>query len=532
MTGITAATEPSKAQEERQLHGILSHLISLNNSFIFEDIAEEFLFYLDLIEICGHRHAAAFLRRELEIRIPINIKSYTNDQLLNDVKELSHLGKPLSFEPSDQKLGEEVQDRDILDCLKSKLGLGLEDYKADIKDQLIVACGIASWQLGQLIVDNQSDPLYVYAWKVLILYTESPNKRRLANQPQPISPPDGPPPPQPSTWSGIPKSLEAQDPELVVIAINMISFQCCFQHAAKSFCSAVAAVKLGLLNCAANARDDIYLQMGARPRNRESSKVQLQADLDELLQVRQTPQGTLFSALKSKTQPDWTLNGETVLRGLNHSLGLQIVDYNADLEEKLIAACSIGLSQLGRVITYDPTSSLVSNCWLVQDILERFPRSRCLALLRPINQPVPPFTQSPQESAISDILIRLERLEEDIEDLKKDQRDQDVKNNLNLSVRVDNPDDGQFKQVTNHLSDIAQKLGGISYGFRTSNKGPDGPPCTPANRTSVELNTDDGQNVSIDNMAQVGFQESQVPITSDGHLNSIESTTQQQAKLD
>ncbi|KAI7766382.1 hypothetical protein LZL87_013156 [Fusarium oxysporum] len=271
----------------------------------------------------------------------------------------------------------------------------------------------------------------------------------------------------------VPKSLEAQDPELVVIAINTISLQLCSQYAPKLFQSVVGALKLGLRNCAANARDDIYLEMQARPQNRGSSNAQLQGDIDELLQERKSPQGTFFSTLHSKRQPEQTFDAITVLRGLKHSLGLQIVDYSTDTEVQLIAACGIALSQLGRVIAYEPTCSLVRYCWLVQDRLERFPRSRCFASIRP------PVVQSSQQAMTSEILSIARRVEQKVEDLPRDQSDQDVKNNLNLSVRVDKIEQLKLHQL-------------LPENTRNQKAAPCAPPSTP-----VRQSPDDGQHADI-----------------------------------
>ncbi|RKK19458.1 hypothetical protein BFJ66_g13039 [Fusarium oxysporum f. sp. cepae] len=271
----------------------------------------------------------------------------------------------------------------------------------------------------------------------------------------------------------VPESSESQDLELVVIAINTISLQLCSQYVPTLFQSFVAALKLGIRNCAANARDDIYLEMQARPQNRGSSNTQLQGDIDELLQERISRQGNHFRTLHSKRQPEHMLDAVTILRGLKHSLGLQIVDYSTDTEVQLIAACGIALSQLGRVIAYEPTCPFVRYCWLVQDRLERFPRSRCLAPIRP------PVAQSSQQAMTSEILSIARRVEQKIDDLPRDQSDQDVKNNLNLSVRVDKIEQLELHQL-------------LPENTRNQNAAPCAPPPTP-----VRQSPDDGQHADI-----------------------------------
>ncbi|EGU72772.1 hypothetical protein FOPG_16799 [Fusarium oxysporum f. sp. conglutinans race 2 54008] len=301
---------------------------------------------------------------------------------------------------------------------------------------------------------------------------------------------------KPTQVPAIPESsgdLDPKDMKVVVLTINFLSLKLCSAHHPAVFRPLVEELGLGPLNCAANARDDICLQLGAHLEKKGASEEHLRRDFRILLQERETPRGTKFEPL-DETDPDQDSDSETVLRELNHLLKLGIVDYSKDVNKKLLAACSIGLSQLGRIIEHRPRTSLVNYCWRVQERLESFPNSR-FSTSRPVR---PPSAQPPQEAAMSKVLRRLEQLEEDFEELRKEQRDQDVKNNLNLNFRVDNASDGQFNKATNYLSDIAQKiddisqkLDDISYYPLTSNKGPVGPPCTPAD------GTDDGQYINI-----------------------------------
>ncbi|EGU86806.1 hypothetical protein FOPG_15477 [Fusarium oxysporum f. sp. conglutinans race 2 54008] len=296
---------------------------------------------------------------------------------------------------------------------------------------------------------------------------------------------------EPTQVPAIPESsgdLDPKDMEVVVLTINFLSLKLCFAYHPPVFRPTVEELGLGLLNCAANARDNICLQLRAHLEEKGATEEDLQRDFRILLQERETPRGNKFELLV-KTGSDHDSDSETVLRELNHSLNLGIVDYSKDVDKKLLAACSIGLSQLGRIIEHHPGTSLVNYCWRVQKHLKRFPNSRCSAS-RPVR---PPSAQPLQEAAMSEILRRLKQLEEDFEELRNEQRDQDVKNNLNLNVRVDNASDGQFNKTTNNLSDIAQKLDGISQKLDVIlyDKGPVGPPCTPAD------GTDDGQYINI-----------------------------------
>ncbi|KAF5228064.1 hypothetical protein FANTH_14611 [Fusarium anthophilum] len=243
----------------------------------------------------------------------------------------------------------------------------------------------------------------------------------------------------------------------VVLTINLLSLKLSSANYLAAFRPLLQELERGLLHCAANARDGIYLQLGAQLQEKDPSEERLENDLFILLEEKKTPCGERFYPLFD-AEPDQDSNDETVLRALNHQLKLGIDDCSKDIYYKLIATCSIGLSQLGRRIVYEPKTSLVNYCWRVNKRLKDFPKSWSSSS-RLI---CPPFAQPPQEAAMD---RRLTQLEEDLEDLKiefkaqDELRAQDVKNSLNLNVRVDNVSDGQFNNKTG--DEILLRIEGI-----------------------------------------------------------------------
>jgi hypothetical protein len=123
---------------------------------------------------------------------------------------------------------------------------------------------------------------------------------------------------------------------------------------------------------AANVRDDIYSTANARPRKRDSSNSQLSCDLHELSQELEFDRGIRFSNLSFIGKPDESSKAENILRGLNQLLDLGIHDFSTNPMLQLIAACGIALAQRGQILVYDRSSSLLRDCWLIQDRFERF----------------------------------------------------------------------------------------------------------------------------------------------------------------
>ncbi|EGU73381.1 hypothetical protein FOPG_16739 [Fusarium oxysporum f. sp. conglutinans race 2 54008] len=304
--------------------------------------------------------------------------------------------------------------------------------------------------------------------------------------------------------------------ELQRITTNLLALQLGFHNNPNIFHRVVESMKKSdLREFAANARDDIYSKMHARPRNRGFSNFDLQGDIDELLQERRSPQGTLFSPLRSKWQPEQGFDTVDVLRGMNRQLGLQISNYSTDITLQLIAACGIALSQRGQVIPYDCRNSLLRDCWLVYDRLERFPcdpnvdaspQSRWSALSPRINHVQPirppqcgPLLPVPPPQELEEILSAMKRIEQKI----------DLKLNIGfsgappgLSYQL-----GPFENVNKQLLNIRQQITVLAHqtnqvfahihseegavGSRQQTDESD-PPCTPA-----EQNSDDGQHISI-----------------------------------
>jgi hypothetical protein len=303
--------------------------------------------------------------------------------------------------------------------------------------------------------------------------------------------------------------------ELQRITTNLLALQLGFHNNPNIFHRVVESMKKSdLREFAANARDDIYFKMHARPRNRGFSNFDLQGDIDELLQERRSPQGTLFSPLRSKWQPEQGLDAVNVLRGMNRQLGLQISNYSTDITLQLIAACGIALSQRGQVIPYDGRNSLLRDCWVVYDRLERFPcdpnvdaspQSRWSTIsprinhVQPIRPQCGPLLPVPPPQEFKELLSFVRRIEQKI----------DLKLNIGFSGAPPAPSDqlDQFKDVNKQLLNIRQQLFVLKHQTNQiltglcSEEGSVGsrpqtdesvPPCTPA-----EQNSDDGQHISF-----------------------------------
>ncbi|KAF4495614.1 hypothetical protein FAGAP_8244 [Fusarium agapanthi] len=258
----------------------------------------------------------------------------------------------------------------------------------------------------------------------------------------------------------IPESSDDLHPnkmEAVVLTINLLSLKLSSEYYPTAFRPVLNELDHGVLHCAANARDEIYLQLGARLQGRDASEEQLEHDLFKLLQEKKTPHGQKFEPLFD-AEPDQDSDNETVLRALNHQLKLGIDDYRKDTYNKLIATCSIGLSLLGRKIEYERETSLVNYCWRVNKRLDEFPKSWSSSS-RPIRPPI----AHPEGVATGRRLTQLEEgfddLQNDLRALKEELRAQNVKNNLNLNVRVDSVSNGQFDNKTG--DEILLRIEGI-----------------------------------------------------------------------
>lgn len=127
------------------------------------------------------------------------------------------------------------------------------------------------------------------------------------------------------------ESPEAQsEHELQILAINFLSLKfklCCNRQSVRPlYCSILQSMmKSTLRDFVANIRDNIYLDMKARPKNRASSNRQLSHDLEELLQERLCPQNTPFRVINFQQQgeqEEQDHRAEEVLRDLNQSLNL------------------------------------------------------------------------------------------------------------------------------------------------------------------------------------------------------------------
>ncbi|EWY97423.1 hypothetical protein FOYG_02263 [Fusarium oxysporum NRRL 32931] len=229
--------------------------------------------------------------------------------------------------------------------------------------------------------------------------------------------------------------------ELQILAINFLSLKfklCCNHHNVRSvYYSTLQSMKKSTLrDFVANVRDDIYSEMKSRPENRETSNHQLSLDFRELFQERLCPQNTPFRMMYFEQQAKGNHKAEEVLRELNQSLDLQIVDYSTDQPLQLIAATGVRLSQRCRVLSFDTSSSLPRDCWLIQDRFTRFnrvpdadisPQSRWSTISPRISQlppirprlgwpPAPPPTppQSPPQQQLSQILSSMQRLEQKV----------------------------------------------------------------------------------------------------------------------
>ncbi|KAG5807447.1 hypothetical protein H9Q74_008902 [Fusarium xylarioides] len=135
----------------------------------------------------------------------------------------------------------------------------------------------------------------------------------------------------------IPESSDDLHPnkmEAVVLTINLLSLKFSSEYYPTAFRPVLDELDHGVLHCAANARDEIYLQLGARLQGRDASEEQLEHDLFKLLQEKKTPHGQKFEPLFD-AEPDQDSDNETVLRALKEELRAQNVKNNLNLNVRV-----------------------------------------------------------------------------------------------------------------------------------------------------------------------------------------------------